>query len=65
MERTKWQDKLENVNLELDMASNQIYLAKRRLRNQMRDQFNCAKSKEDEMKNYIAGIRERNVYLLE
>ena len=31
----------------------------------MRDQFNRAKSKEDEMKNYIAGIRERNVDLLE
>ena len=64
-EKTKWQDKLDKLNAELETASDNVYLEKRKRRNAVSQQLQKTQQKETELRNYIEGLEEKNAQLAE
>ena len=62
-ERMKWQQKQDKMREELDASSDRRYVETRKRLYAVRKQVIKAQSKEAEMKNYLDGLNEKNIYL--
>jgi chromosome segregation ATPase len=62
-EKAKWQDKLDTANAEVDQASDELYLEKRKRRDAVQVQINKANKKQKELQNYIDSLADDNVDL--
>ena len=60
----KWQKKLDKLHKELDMASDATYNKKKKRWNAISEQVEKAHAKKNGMKNYIEGINETNLDLV-
>ena len=60
----KWQDKLDKLHKELDMASDATYNEKKKRWYAISEQVEKAQAKENEMRNYIEGMEETNLDLV-
>ena len=62
-EKAKWQAKLNKANVEVDQASDELYLEKKRRRDAVQVQINKASKKQKELQNYIDSLAEDNLDL--